>query len=109
MRIGLTYNLKPEHHTATDDFEEFDSIETIEALEEAFRACGHEPVRLGWGRPMLDALRTTRVDGVFNLAEGVGGRGRESQVPAVVGVAGSPCPGPDPPAIGITLDKTLGK
>lgn len=109
MRIGLTYNLKPEHATGSDDFEEFDSVETIEALEEAFRACGHEPVRLGWGRPMLDALRTTRVDGVFNLAEGVGGRGRESQVPAVLEMLGIPCTGPDPLAIGITLDKALGK
>ena len=56
MRIGLTYNLKPEHASG-DQFEEFDSIETVEALEAALRACGHQPVRLGWGAPMLDALR----------------------------------------------------
>ena len=44
MRIGLTYNLKPEG-AAGDRFEEFDSLETIEALESALRACGHDPVR----------------------------------------------------------------
>ena len=100
MRIGLTYNLKPANASG-DQFEEFDSIETIEALEAALRAYGHEPVRLGWGAPMLDALRATPVDGVFNLAEGVGGRGRESQVPAVLEMLGVPCTASDALAIGI--------
>src|SRR5438552_2060978 len=108
VRIGLTYNLKPEHASG-DQFEEFDSIETVEALEAALRVCGHHPVRLGWGAPMLDALRATPVDGVFNLAEGVGGRGRESQVPAVLEMLGIPCTASDPVAIGITLDKPLAK
>src|SRR5438105_355000 len=108
MRIGLTYNLKPEG-AAGDRFEEFDSLETIEALESALRACGHDPVRLGWGTEMLDRLAADRVDGVFNLAEGVGGRGRESQVPATLEMLGIPCTGSDPVAIGITLDKALAK
>jgi D-alanine-D-alanine ligase len=108
VRIGLTYNLKPEHASG-DQFEEFDSIETVEALEAALRACGHQPLRLGWGLPMLDALRATPVDGVFNLAEGVGGRGRESQVPAVLEMLGIPCTASDAVAIGITLDKPLAK
>ena len=54
MRIGLTYNLKPAGAVG-DEFEEFDSEETIEGLETALRACGHEPVRLGWG---VDTPRT---------------------------------------------------
>jgi len=108
MRIGLTYNLKPEG-AAGDRFEEFDSLETIEALESALRACGHDPVRLGWGTEMLDRLAADRIDGVFNLAEGVGGRGRESQVPATLEMLGIPCTGSDPVAIGITLDKALAK
>src|SRR5437773_8628197 len=108
VRIGLTYNLKPEG--AVDDrYEEFDSLETIEALEDAHRACGHNPVRLGWGIEMLDLLAAEGVDGVFNLAEGVGGRGRESQVPATLEMLGVPCTGSDPVAIGITLDKAPAK
>ena len=90
MRIGLTFNLKPPGST-DDQFEEFDSEETILALEGAMRARGHEPVRLGWGEEMLEALDRQRVDGVFNLAEGIGGRGRESQVPAVLEMYGIPC------------------
>ncbi|MDQ6801272.1 MAG: D-alanine--D-alanine ligase [Acidobacteriota bacterium] len=108
MRIGLTYNLKPEGAVG-DRFEEFDSLETIEALESALRACDHDPVRLGWGMEMLDALASEGVDGVFNLAEGIGGRGRESQVPATLEMLGVPCTGSDPVAIGITLDKALAK
>ena len=108
MRIGLTYNLKPEG-AAGDRFEEFDSIETIEALESSLRKSGYEPVRLGWGAPMLDKLSENGIDAVFNLAEGIGGRGRESQVPATLEMLGVRCTGSDPVAIGITLDKALAK
>ena len=108
MRIGLTYNLKPDG-AAGDQFEEFDSAETIEALEAAIGANGHEPVRLGWGLEMMEVLGRERVDGVFNIAEGVGGRGRESQVPAVLEMLGIPCSGSDPLAIALTLDKALAK
>jgi D-alanine-D-alanine ligase len=113
VRIGLTYNLKPagaELAVADNDqFEEFDSVETIEALESAIRAAGHEPVRLGWGLEMLEALQRERVDGVFNIAEGAGGRGRESQVPAVLEMLAIPCTGSDALAIALTLDKALAK
>ncbi|MGA8808744.1 MAG: D-alanine--D-alanine ligase [Thermoanaerobaculia bacterium] len=108
MRIGLTFNLKPAG-TEGDEFEEFDSLETIEALESAIRAAAHEPIRLGWGLEMLEALARERVDGVFNIAEGVGGRGRESQVPAVLEMLAIPCTGSDALAIALTLDKALAK
>ena len=108
MRIGLTYNLKPEG-AADDAFEEFDSLETVEALERALRACGHEPLRLGWGDAMLEALARERIDGVFNFAEGIGGRGRESQVPAMLELLGIPFTASPALAIGLTLDKALAK
>ena len=108
MRIGLTFNLKPPGATG-DRFEEFDSEETLLAIERALRAYGHEPLRLGWGQAMLDALAGARVDGVFNLAEGIGGRGRESQVPAVLEMYGIPCTASSALSIGLTLDKALAK
>ncbi len=108
MRIGLTFNLKPPGAMG-DRFEEFDSEETIQALEGALRANGHDPVRLGWGVELLDGLARERVDGVFNLAEGVGGRGRESQVPALLEMYGIPCTASPALAIGLTLDKALAK
>ena len=108
MRIGLTFNLKPADASG-DAYEEFDSEETIAALEHAIRVSGHHPVRLGWGEEMLDRLMRERVDGVFNIAEGVGGRGRESQVPATLEMLGIPCSGSSALAIGLTLDKAMAK
>jgi D-alanine-D-alanine ligase len=108
MRIGLTYNLKPEGADG-DRFEEFDSLETLEAIESALRACGHVPRRLGWGVDMLARLAREPVDGVFNFAEGIGGRGRESQVPAVLEMLGIPYTASDALAIGLTLDKAMAK
>jgi D-alanine-D-alanine ligase len=117
MRIGLTYNLKPEipleRGDPIDRYEEFDSEETVEAVSQALRRLGHEVERLGWGPPMLDALirrdRGDRLDGVFNFAEGVGGRGRESQVPAMLEMLGIPNTGSDPVALALALDKGLAK
>ena len=117
MRIGLTYNLKPEipldPGDPIDRFEEFDSEETVEAIAQALRHHGHEVERLGWGPPMLDALihraKRDRLDGVFNVAEGIGGRGRESQVPAMLEMLGIPNTGSDPVALALALDKGLAK
>ncbi len=106
MRIGITFNLKPPGAEG-DQFEEFDSDETISALEGAIRASGHDPVRLGWGEEMLDRLN--EVDGIFNLAEGTGGRGRESQVPATLEMLGIPFSASSALSIGFTLDKALAK
>src|SRR6185503_11849387 len=100
----LTFNLKPPGAEG-DRYEEFDSEETVIALEAALRAYGHDSVRLGWGEPMLDALDRERVDGVFNFAEGIGGRGRESQVPAMLEMLGIPFTASGPLTIAITLAK----
>src|SRR5258706_5757430 len=108
MHIGLTYNLKPAD-AGGDEYEEVDSVETVEALESALRARGHSTLRLGWGEEMLSILERERVDGVFNFAEGVGGRGRESQVPAMLEMLGIPYTASEPLTIAMTLDKPLAK
>src|SRR5213596_756308 len=82
---------------------------TVEALEAALRARGHSPLWRGWGEEMLSILAHDRVDGVFNFAEGIGGRGRESQVPAMLEMLGIPYTAADPLTIAITLDKPLAK
>jgi D-alanine-D-alanine ligase len=58
---------------------------------------------------MLDRLAAERVDGVFNMAEGMGGRGRESQVPALLDMYRIPYTGSSALALAMTLDKSLGK
>jgi len=119
MHIGLTYNLKTDVEIKPDDpidrAEEFDSEETIDAIDLALQSLGHTTVRLGWGAKMLATLAgITRdapsgVDAVFNIAEGVGGRGRESQVPAILEMLGIRHTGSDPFTLAVALDKGLAK
>lgn len=118
MKLGITFNLKSDAVVSDNDpddrFEEFDSVETIDAIDRALTAAGHQTVRLGWGPRMLEALTALSasgklLDGVFNLAEGIGGRGRESQVPATLEMIGIPFTGSDALTLALTLDKAMAK
>lgn len=117
MRLGITYNLKPEVAPGAgepiDRFEEFDSEDTVAAIAAVLRRLGHDVEQIGWGPSLFDALVRRppgeRLDGVFNFAEGIGGRGRESQVPALLEMLGIPNTGSDPVALALALDKGLAK
>lgn len=114
MRIGLAYDLKqdvaPERGQPEDALEEYDSLETIDGLSAALQKLGHEIIRLGGGRRFLANILETRVEFVFNIAEGRGAsRSREAQVPAVLEMLGIPYSGSDPECLAICLDKPLTK
>jgi D-alanine-D-alanine ligase len=118
MRIGITYDLKidePPAGTARadvpDDFqEEFDSPATIEAIAEVLRGLGHEVIKLGDGRELMERLLADPPDLVFNMAEGQGiGRSREARVPALLEMLGIPYTGSDPLTLAVTLDKDCAK
>ena len=51
LRVGITYNLKKDFSLRRDypiDFlEEFDSEETIDAIQDVLRREGHEVIKLG--------------------------------------------------------------
>jgi D-alanine-D-alanine ligase len=94
----------------TDDaLEEYDAQETIDAIAAAIRSHGHDVDLLGWGRRMLGALDAHRPHLVFNIAEGVGGRAREAQVPATLEMLGIPFVGSDALALAVSLDKQAAK
>ncbi len=113
MRIGIAYNLRDEAHEVPgaplDHAEEFDSPATIEALARVLASAGHAVERLGFGRPFLERMLADPPDLVFNIAEGLSGRSREAQVPAVCEMLGVPCTGSDPLTLALTLDKDLAK
>ena len=94
-----------------DDDEEFDSLETIEAVAARWRRCGHEVELLGDGEPLLRRLlEGPRPDLVWNIAEGTGqGRLREARVPAVLEMLDIPYTGSDPLTLAATLDKDCAK
>ena len=114
MNIGLCYDLKEDvklNEGCSDDaLEEYDSLETIEALEEVFRAHGHIVTRLGGGRSFLENALRNPVDLAFNIAEGRGTyRSREAQVPSVLEMLNIPYCGSDPQCLAVCLDKPLTK
>ena len=113
FRVGLTYNVKTEYifrpGDPPDANAEYDHEDTIGVIERALRAGGHEVVRLGNPKALLAAKEKPPVDIVFNIAEGEGGRNRESQVPILLEMLGVPFVGADGLTLGLTLDKITTK
>ena len=114
MRIGLAYDLKdkvPEPQGKPEDaLEEYDSLETVDAIAKAIEAQHHSVVKLGGGREFLNNVLGQRVDLVFNIAEGLGNhRSREAQVPSVLEMLGVPYSGSDPLCLAVSLEKPLAK
>lgn len=108
--VGLAYNLKKGIAAATEDAEaEYDNIETIEALESVFGKAGLKTVRLEQDAHFMTKVMDARPDFVFNIAEGIGGRSREGQVPAMLDILGIPYSGSDTTTLCVALDKALTK
>jgi len=111
-RVGLVFNLKrvvPTMDGSIDNEAEFDSPKTIDAIASAIRARGHEVVLLEADRSLLTRITEAEVDLVFNIAEGIRGRGREALVPALLELLDIPYTGSDAATLAVTLDKALAK
>jgi D-alanine-D-alanine ligase len=114
LRIGLCYDMadkhKPKPGEPRDKAAELDSPETVQALKETLTALGHEVLPIGDGQDLLKFLTGGgHVDLVFNIAEGLHGRSRESQVPALLEMLGVPYTGADPLTLALCLDKAMFK
>jgi D-alanine-D-alanine ligase len=112
LRVGFTYNVKrvkPALDGSRDEEAEYDPPATIQAVREAIVAAGHEVIDLEATADLPSLIETTRPDLVFNMAEGIKGRNRESQVPALLELLDIPYSGSDPAALNIALDKALAK
>jgi D-alanine-D-alanine ligase len=113
MRIGLSYDLRDEYLAAgygEEETAEFDQIGTIEAIESALAALGHQTARIGNARQLVEGLaRGARFDLVFNTAEGLAGVGREAQVPAILEAYAIPYTFSDPLVSALTLHKAMAK
>jgi D-alanine-D-alanine ligase len=114
MKFGITYTLKgtsPADSGRPDDWqEELDSPVTIDAIAAVLESMGHSVVKLGDGPELIDRLRSTKPDVVFNLAEGQGvSRSREAWVPALLESLGIPFTASDPLTCALTLEKDYSK
>ncbi|HVY67045.1 MAG TPA: D-alanine--D-alanine ligase [Gammaproteobacteria bacterium] len=113
MRIGFTYDLKDDYLAlgmSEHAVAEFDSQVTIGAIAGALESLGHAVDRIGHVRALAARLVAgERWDLVFNIAEGVAGFGRESQVPALLEAYGVPYTFSDPLVCALTLHKGMAK
>jgi len=113
LKVGITYNLKKDfsqrENLPIDFLEEFDSEETIDAIRKVLESEGHEVIKLGGDIGLIDRLRKTSIDIVFNIAEGLQGRNREAHIPALLEFLNIPYTGSDPLTLSLTLDKAMAK
>src|SRR5687768_16433688 len=94
---------------ATDDeFAEWDSEQTIDAVANALAALG-DVIRLEADADFPQNLRDARPDIVFNIAEGLHGVNREAHVPAICEFYGIPYSASDPFTLSLCLDKAKTK
>ena len=108
-RGGSAVALKaPEVSAADDVYAEWDSPETIDAVERALSGLG-EVIRLEATPDFPQRLRETRPDIVFNMAEGLVGQNREAHVPAICEFYGVPYSGSDPFTLSLALHKARTK
>jgi len=113
MLIGLTYDLRSDYLAqgySEEQVAEFDSEQTIAALDDAIRSLGHKTDRIGAAKSLCSRLVAgQKWDLVFNIAEGLSGRSRESQVPALLELYGIKYTFSDPAVCALTLDKSFAK
>lgn len=114
LRVGFTYDAKADYKLlpgeSPDKYAEFDSEETLSQISGALASGGHEIIRIGHVRDLLKRIGAgERWDIVFNIAEGIAGRNRESQVPLLLEIFDIPYVGSDALSMGMTLDKAVAK
>jgi D-alanine-D-alanine ligase len=110
IRVGFTYNVKRAGVSpGSDEQAEWDPPETIVAISNALERQGHVVVHLEATPDLPRVLAEADVDLIFNIAEGVEGRNREAQVPALCELLNIPYTGSDSATLAIALDKALCK
>lgn len=110
MNVGFCFNLKkPAADSFSDDlYAEWDDEETIAAVRSAL-ARQHRVIPIEANEEAFEKFRQLRPDIVFNMAEGLYGSSRESQIPALLEMLRIPYTGSDPLTLALCLDKSLAK
>jgi D-alanine-D-alanine ligase len=110
MNVGLCFNLKkPLAESVSPDFyAEWDDEETIAAVRSAL-SLRHRVISIEGNEEAFEKFRRCRPDIVFNMAEGLYGSSRESQIPVMLEMLRIPYTGSDPVTLALCLDKSLAK
>jgi len=109
LKVGLTYNLKRQQALSEglpeDFFIEFDDEETVDTIANVLRHGGCKVTKIEADEEAYDKLKKVKPQIVFNIAEGLRGESRESQIPAMLEMLGIPYTGSGPLALAVSLDK----
>lgn len=113
LRIAFTYDCQSEWLAlgySAEQCAEFDSAETIEGIAMSLRKLGTVEM-VGGLKSLTKVLATSKPnwDIVFNICEGIGGIGREAQVPALLEGWGIPFTFSDSATLALCLDKAKTK
>ena len=114
MNIAFAYNVKhnePSLHLKNEADGDFDSPETIEAIISTIQSLGHTVIRIEADQTAYIKLKENKdaIDLVFNIAEGLYGDARESQIPLFCEVLKIPYTHSKPTVHAITIDKDYTK
>jgi len=109
--VGIAYNLKkdPQKGERFDRYAEYDDIDTIDAIRKSFENNGYEVKLLEVDQEFIEKVKSSGVDFVFNIAEGIQGESRESHVPAILEMFNIPYSGSGVLTQAITLNKSRKK
>lgn len=113
ITVGFTYDLRDDYLAqgfSPEEAAEFDSRETIAAIDAALQANGYKVDRVGNVKALVNALAMgRRWDIVFNICEGVKGIGRETQVPALLEAYEIPAVFSTSDVMALCMNKALAK
>ncbi len=114
MKIAFCYNVKksnPSLDPEKQEETEFDGPEVINGIKNALLELGHKVIQIEADENAFLKLKKYRkeIDLVFNIAEGLKGDARESQIPLFCEVLGIPYTHSSPTVHAIKLDKEFTK
>ncbi|MGQ4809961.1 D-alanine--D-alanine ligase [Candidatus Entotheonellaceae bacterium PAL068K] len=108
LKIALLYNSIPPEMLLDgplDRIAEWDCPQTVQALRDAIAVHGHDVLLIEANEDAYERLRTSEVDLVFNVAEGIRGKDREAHIPAMLEMLGIPYTGSGPLTLALCLHK----
>lgn len=110
FKIGIAYDVKEDYKLDSEDwkYSDFSTLAEVQYVKRLFEKRGHSVVLLGNYEEIYNLLKNNTfpaVDVVFNMAEGIGSRNRESWIPSLLEINGIPFTGSDAFALSLSLSK----
>jgi D-alanine-D-alanine ligase len=113
LKIGITYDLRSRYIAegySEEDVIEFDSDSTVYAIENSINSLGYVPDHIGNIKDLVNRLsKGDKWDLVFNIAEGMHGFSRESQIPNLLDAYNIPYTFSDSHVLALSLNKDITK